>query len=1220
MIAGLHMAFANMYAFGEQWKWETAPAKHFEVKDNQIFADGEPFYFGLVYPYYSYDAQFGRFWRGLGGTVKLQGASPLGSNFSSLDDHIRQFGQYGVYTMSHLSIADQFGGAYIKLHPEAMMMNPDGTKVSRNYASFWDEGYRRSLAEALKKLAAHLKDTPYFMGYFLNDEFSYPGGDYNPSAIRMFRKKMVEKYGSVENVNKAWETGYKTIEEIAAPVKYEVGVRWADWEIFRWNAYCDMLKLCHDAIRSEDPNHLILNSMDFPMAAWWDVPKHVDIIWRHGIGYSAAYNFMLLKNIAAWSGKVTGALCMPPGFLLPFEHYMILMDSGHTGFSCVSPAAPTYYAHYMGSADCLNGYRRREPQYTQSKAIIQLSRYMGNTYLASKTINPKVGLFLGAKTATILGGTAATDTGLLNLMTDLNLDYEVISEHNYAPLSRFDVLILGPAVTMADNAVTDGVKAYLKSGGSAIVMPGAFTKNEKNEDQSSGRVECMSRFGKEIKTALLDEAQQQMTDKFAPVMVEKEDTVLAWDKERKNAGIVVSGDGRLMLIGYDLGAVYGKNWTTAYNNWTEDSKRAEAIADNAFAEQAGRFQDGATNNANADKQKMALWVNEFMKKHHVNPSVSVKGLEIPGMVHAGRFENDRTLWVGIANRMMKAGLKMPTSYEWDEQKGRPGYQPEEYLISVTNPVVRVRLPDWGKKGDIRCFVMPKMEKRDKGLTAVPEEIEVKVQQEGDEYWAETKPGRLDDWLALVLAGNYRPLLGMELPSATVRAGGDLKVRVHVLNGTAKTIKGLLRLVDVDGLLPGMSNLTAEISLSKGEKIVRNFAVHIPFQTNPDIYHLKAVADFGDYQEASMDMEAEVLPAYDVQLEAKADMLYLKADSVTPLRLNLKSFCETSDIRFRISVSNLNEGMITPRVADVVVKKRSEGSAEFSVTMPGGTTQGVMTVRAEWDNGEAKTHEIPFRLTSGPVCYRDLENGVEAHGKDMNTPQNMVCLENENMIVRFLPNGILRDFVLRKTGQNLMATPAYPLGLTWYTWKRGWSFVRSEQDGESVSAVFRSFNNEKEKPVTMTARLSGQWLDIVIDAAEYQTHSDSFFLISAPVDADVWPPAIMMYIPLKEKMMIVKYGEKKRLTLNPDAFSSPWIAVRDQAAKTVLVNCFSIPSLKEVVIPGSETFGRSYQVFNLADNVPAGRIHFRLLGKAGVESMEAVIKECDAACRNLSGEK
>jgi len=413
-------------------------------------------------------------------------------------------------------------------------------------------------------------------------------------------------------------------------------------------------------------------------------------------------------------------------------------------------------------------------------------------------------------------------------------------------------------------------------------------------------------------------------------------------------------------------------------------------------------------------------------------------------------------------------------------------------------------------------------------------------------------------------------------------------------------------------LPGMSNLTAEISLSKGEKIVRNFAVHIPFQTNPDIYHLKAVADFGDYQEASMDMEAEVLPAYEVNLDAKVEGVYAKAGTAVPLRLNLKSFRDGNDVRFRISVSNLSEGIMTPREIGVVLKKNQESNIDFSVMMPraGMTTQGVMIVQAELDKQIVFTRKIPLRLTSGPVCYRDAREGNESNAIDDNIIRDMVCLENENLVVRFLPNGTLRDFVLRKTGQDLLTVSDYPIGFNWYTWKRGWSFVRSEQDGESVSAIFQSGGDGKEKPVTMTARLSGNWLDIIFDAGDFQAKGQSFYLMSSPVDPDAWPIETVMYIPLKEKMLARKYGDKKMLASGKDEFSGRWIAVWDKNAKTALGTCFMIPSLKEVMTACPTGFGWNYQIFVLADDVPAGQIRFRLFGRSAVESMEPVIKECE----------
>ncbi|MDD3926770.1 MAG: beta-galactosidase, partial [bacterium] len=271
-------------------------AEKFEVKNSVIYAKGKPFPLIMDFPFtHNTSRDYLRYWARMGGTTHLTRITGLTTSdtqdFTALDKEMSAASDQGIYSVVNLGIFMD----YAKKHPEALMVGPGGTKLIRGYPCFLDEGYREALKKALLRTVQHVKDKPNFLGYFLQDEFSYPGwGGYNPSAVKVFQDKMMAEYGSIAALNSAWGTDYKQKDDIQPPLKPETGRRFADWQVFRRWAYTDIVRLCYETIKSVDPDHLVINSMDFwgqqcAATSWWEVPKYIDIMMRHGFGYGVSY-------------------------------------------------------------------------------------------------------------------------------------------------------------------------------------------------------------------------------------------------------------------------------------------------------------------------------------------------------------------------------------------------------------------------------------------------------------------------------------------------------------------------------------------------------------------------------------------------------------------------------------------------------------------------------------------------------------------------------------------------------------------------------------------------------------------------------------------------------------------------------------------------------------------------------------------------------------------
>ncbi len=79
-----------------------------------------------------------------------------------------------------------------------------------------------AVLEKAKKEAMDLagKNLPFDpFGYVTSDEVSYGGGEELPARVFAFRQSLKREYGAIEALNKQWNTGYRTFEEIPAITK-----------------------------------------------------------------------------------------------------------------------------------------------------------------------------------------------------------------------------------------------------------------------------------------------------------------------------------------------------------------------------------------------------------------------------------------------------------------------------------------------------------------------------------------------------------------------------------------------------------------------------------------------------------------------------------------------------------------------------------------------------------------------------------------------------------------------------------------------------------------------------------------------------------------------------------------------------------------------------------------------------------------------------------------
>jgi len=96
---------------------------------------------------------------------------------------------------------------------------------------------------------------------FIGCQYGRHEGGYNKSAVDSFRRYLKEIYGDIADLNKDWDSRYKSFEEISSPVDYTYFPRKRNtpliyhFEKFRRESLTDFFRMCYQTLKSVDPNH-----------------------------------------------------------------------------------------------------------------------------------------------------------------------------------------------------------------------------------------------------------------------------------------------------------------------------------------------------------------------------------------------------------------------------------------------------------------------------------------------------------------------------------------------------------------------------------------------------------------------------------------------------------------------------------------------------------------------------------------------------------------------------------------------------------------------------------------------------------------------------------------------------------------------------------------------------------------------------------------------------
>lgn len=1201
LIAVASCAFAQLPG---QPAWRDG-ASEFTGRDGVIYADDEPFL--LIYDFTwsaGKDARFYEFSEDWGGTASHERPEV----YEDAAAHHIYLGWAG--SVGH-------DNAYLKEHPDAAMITADGSPAGRGQVCYLHEGYREKLRADLTALAEQMRDRPFHMGYYPQDEFAYRSfGGYNPICIARFRERLQEQYGAIAALNEAWETDFANFDAVEPPTQFEKSRRYCEWQEFRRWMQMDFAKFVYDTLKQNDPDHVVIWSLPFwggttTAAGWWDFPEVSDVLMRHGIGYATgSYRIHLLRDVAEWSGDPGNALAMPPDYNPGYVQMSFLMDCPRTGLSHVCFAGspdPTY----QGVANSDAEYARREPMYTVSRSINNVQYQLGDLYLLSRQRAPQVGVYVSDRTVLVNGTGTRELCGLLNLLHDLNVDFQIFSEYNIGDLARYPAIIAADCSRVVNDEIAAQFRDYVAGGGNLILIDGAFAADWYNQDVGNpghgfdeviGSTEAESA----IMTAAvsLHAADSGMEHLPAEAPVTRDRSVSL--REPTTATIIGTvgegrpivtlnrfGDGTALYIGADLGLIYYSSWTEGYRDVMQTNEQAQALDDNAY----GYDYRPPTGPEVAPARGAKAWtelIRSYLRSRGIGDNVVVEGYtDGVGVLKAKSFRTGDAYWMGLSNRIVVPGL---------DHRETP---PEELHQALSDLQVRVRL-DEGTAPEV-AWVLPNTRRTGGGRAAVPSVLPIEIVERDGARWASFTLPELIDFAAIGLLprGERAAVVGVATDAETITGGETVTATATVINTSGAPISGTLR----PGLEEGLefAGGPAQFELAAGEQMSREFEIGAPVGLEPDYYQLNMVATIGGEEIASPPVEIHVTRDIIIAGETERTIFPLgHLEPVLPVTVQVNTVM-ASDLTVSVELPE-GFGAEPAQVELDPLQDGQEQSVQFRFTAPDDTPRvadGALVIAGTL-RGQEFSQRHPIRLAVGTVIYHKQE-AYKTHATMTPESMDLLAMENSNVLATFIENnGVVHDLILRDTNTDHLVPSPYPFGWVWYALSAGWRVTETSECGDRVWAKVEGRHPQEGWPLTMTWSLAegDNHITIDIETGDAGPITNAFYMMSrigidGVGERSIWPTA--------DGLQELAWRRGRREVSAAD-LSEGWMAVQDDATGQTFGCLFSFPSLDSVSVrPGDNNF--NYMVFFPKADEPIGDITFVLSATlGGVERVQELYRQ------------
>ncbi|MDO7905896.1 beta-galactosidase [Paenibacillus sp. JX-17] len=234
-------------------------------------------------------------------------------NFEQLDQLINNLYESGIYTCLATSTAAH-PAWMAKKYPDVLRVDADGRKRKfggRHNSCPNSPTYRKYSEAIADKLAERYKDHPGILVWHVSNEY---GGDcYCENCEAAFRVWLKKRYGTIDQVNKAWNTNFwghtfYDWDEIVLPSN--LSEHWGDnnstfqgisldYSRFNSDSILDCYLLEYNAIKKHIPNSVVTTNLMgfFKQLDYFKWAKHMDIVsWDSYPGLTTPVSFTAMAH------------------------------------------------------------------------------------------------------------------------------------------------------------------------------------------------------------------------------------------------------------------------------------------------------------------------------------------------------------------------------------------------------------------------------------------------------------------------------------------------------------------------------------------------------------------------------------------------------------------------------------------------------------------------------------------------------------------------------------------------------------------------------------------------------------------------------------------------------------------------------------------------------------------------------------------------------------
>lgn len=365
--------------------------------------------------------------------------------------------------------------------------------------------YRTYAGRIAGKLAERYGKYKNIIGWHVSNEF---GGEcYCENCAKAFREWLKEKYGTIEEVNKAWDTAFwghtfYDFDEIVLPNELSEHFQlWGkdmtqfqsitlDYRKFNSQSIMDCFKLEYDEIRKYSDIPITTNLMSFfPPLDYQKWGKYMDFIsWDNYPGPTdppadIALNHELMKGCK--DGKSFCLMEQTPSVQnwQPYNKLKRPGDLRKQSFQAIAHGSDTVMYFQMrrsiGACEKYHGAVIDHVGHENTRVFREVSEIgaelekMGNSILGART-NAKVALLFDWENWWAINGSSGPSI-IINYHHELKMYYRALHKKNIpadiisvdTDLSKYDVVV-APILYMVKDGYDEKIREYVKNGGTFV--------------------------------------------------------------------------------------------------------------------------------------------------------------------------------------------------------------------------------------------------------------------------------------------------------------------------------------------------------------------------------------------------------------------------------------------------------------------------------------------------------------------------------------------------------------------------------------------------------------------------------------------------------------------------------------------------------------------------------------------------------------------------------